>query len=139
MSVRLKIVKELKDFFSVILGGSYVLYEEGLIDLNDVSDIDVLISSVTLYQGAVKFVQSQGYKCKNPVDIYGNVDVSTVATKDGEIPIHFNFQHGTSKHPWFSEPIDILCYKMQRAHQRDMDHIASAVTSGLMTREEKKK
>ena len=94
-----EIVKQLGDFFGVLVGGSYVLVQEGILTEADIADVDVLIRcDKERYKGAVNFVRSLGYQCRTPVDQYGNTNKETIATKEGSLPIHFCWQE--KKEPW---------------------------------------
>lgn len=131
-------VKAMRDFFGCTLGGSYALVEAGLLDESDVSDIDVLIrSDKTRYSGAVNYARSLGYQSRTPVDKYGNTCREVIATKQGALSIHFCFQEKADT--WFSDPIDILCFKMRRGSRRDWKHVEFAATSGLLINEPKRK
>lgn len=129
-----ELLKEMKRYMlDMKIIGSYVLVEKGLLDHEDVNDIDLVFPDYNRAKGCVSFLKDNGYS-NEPFssagifkDYYGNVTKSGNYGKEGNKPFHIMIKEGLK----VKNVNEIIASKFERGTKSDLNQIIIACKNSI--------
>lgn len=96
MATRIEqIIKNLNVYFDCKVIGSYLFLEEGYLTLEEINDVDIMVSDKPTLKKVVAFLRDNGFKEKGyshtgSVDRYGDFVIGSLIfeSDSGELPVH---------------------------------------------------
>jgi hypothetical protein len=117
---------KIRSYFKAHIIGSYLLYMAGLLDKEDLGDIDILTTENETSK-IREFLLDEGYKeTKEPYEEkgYERKEGSLIFTKTGFLNIHLQQQRVEKEQPFYI--YELIAEKFKLGRPKDFEHIIKA-------------
>lgn len=129
MATRIEqIIKNLKDYFDCKVVGSYLFIKDGYLTMEEINDVDVMVSDVPTLKKVIVFLKDNGFEETNyphttGEDRYGNFNFGSLIFKADscELPIHLLLAKSDPPEVW-SLP-KILSKKWENRSKSDLTQL----------------
>ena len=129
METRIKqLIRKLNVYFDCKVIGSYLFLEEGYLTLEEINDVDIMVSDKPTLKKVVAFLRDNGFKEKGhsytgSVDRYGDFVIGSLIfeSDSSELPIHLLLAKSNPSEVW-SLP-KILSKKWENRSKSDITQL----------------
>lgn len=120
-----QIIKNLKDYFDCKVIGSYLFIEDGYLTMEEITDVDVMVSDIPTLKKVIVFLNDNGFEERpdpytTGVNKYGGFDIGSLMFKSDycELPIHLLIAKSNPPKVW--ELSEILSKKWRNRSESDL-------------------